>query len=326
MKIFLTYDYELFFGESTGTVEECMLKRTDELFSISREYDIHYTFFVDVGYLIQAEKYSELSNELQSVKNQVKAMIEYGHDVQLHIHPHWEKSTFANGKWNIVTEGAYKLSDFPSHERSRIIHSYKAYLDELIGRETKVFRAGGWCIQPFSDLMDDFKSVGIIADSTVVPGDFRFTEAYDVNFTSTPNKSKYHFEDDVCTEVENGSFIEYPITSMRYSPLFFWKLYAWGRINPEDHKMLGDGLFLSQGGRKKKSLTSFTYNHVSTDGFFASKLNAGLERAMNAGYNEMVTIGHPKSNTRFSLSKLKQFIEAQHTKHSFMTFHEELCK
>lgn len=325
MKIFLTYDYELFFGDNTGTVEECMLKRTEELFAISKNRNVYYTFFVDVGYLIQAEKYTELVQELNAVKAQVKEMIALGHDVQLHIHPHWEKSTYANGKWDIVTKDAYKLSDFSDEERREIIIRYKNYLDDLIGRRTKVFRAGGWCIQPFTDLAETFEEVGIIADTSVVPGDWRVTDEYYVDFTATPNQSKYRFEDDVCTEVFDGSFIEYPIASLRYSPLFFWRLYGWGRLKPADHKMLGDGNFLSQGGRKKRSLINHTYNHISTDGYFASKLDAGLQKAINSNFNEMVIIGHPKSSTRYSLKKLEQFIAKQENKHEFISFHQELC-
>ena len=69
MNIFLTFDYELFFGKHVGTVSKCMLEPTEELFNLAKGLDVSYTFFVYVGYLIQAEKYPELSNEVHMVKN-----------------------------------------------------------------------------------------------------------------------------------------------------------------------------------------------------------------------------------------------------------------
>ena len=322
MKIFLTYDYELFFGEQSGTVRKCMLEPTEDLFSIAKGKDVFLTFFVDVGYLISAEKYPMLADELKLVKNQIQRMVTLGHEVQLHIHPHWENAVYENGKWQMNADNGYKLVDFNSEIRSSIIKKYKTYLDTIIGKKTRAFRAGGWCIQPFNELKTDFKANGIQIDSSVIPGDFMQTDNYAIDFRNAPLKSKYH----VCVEDENGSFTEYPISSLRYSPLFFWKLYVLGRLIPRQHKMIGDGEFVSQGGRKKRVLTTYTHNHVSSDGYFAQKLDAGLKKAMNLGHKEMVVIGHPKGNTSYSLKKLKNFVDQNHKKHLFTTFDRELCK
>jgi len=324
MKIFLTFDYELFFGDQSGSVEKCMIEPTNELFGLARERKIFYTFFVDVGYLIAAEKYDELKTELDQVKDQVRLMVTRGHDVQLHIHPHWEKAKYEAGKWEMNTKGAYKLSDFQERDFTRIIKDYKTYLEELIGREIDAFRAGGWCIQPFHLFEKVFKEVGLRIDSSVISGGYMMTDDYFIDFTNAPKKSKYNFENDVCEEVENGSFTEYPISSLRYSPMFFWQLYILGRLFPKQHKMVGDGLFLSQGGRKKRVLTMYTDYHVSTDGYYAKKLNVALDKAINLKHQEMVIIGHPKGNTVYGLRKLKSFIERNHEQHEFTSFNQVL--
>lgn len=316
----MTFDYELFFGERTGTVAECMLKRTEELFEIADKHQVRFTFFVDIGYIVRAKSYPELNEERAQVEAQVREMIQRGHDVQLHIHPHWKGSTYGNGKWNLNTVNGYKLADFTQEESDEILRSYKAELDALTGQKSFVYRAGGWCIQPFERLKKVFTELGITHDSTVVSGDFLETSSYAVDFREAPQKDMYRFEEDVCVEQENGSFTELPITSLRYSPLFFWRLYILGRLFPSRHKMLGDGIHLSQGGRKKRSLTSFTTGHVSCDGYFATKLNAGLEKAINLNWEYVVSIGHPKSSTRFSLEKLDQFIDKEKGKHAFCTF------
>ena len=149
MKIYLTFDYELFFGDNSGTAQKCMLEPTNTLFELAATKNVHYTFFVDIGYLIQADKYIELATEAASVKAQILRMIELNHSVQLHIHPHWEVATWKDGKWNMNVNGNYKLSDFSAEERTSIIIRYSKYLEELIGKKVNTFRAGGWCIQPF---------------------------------------------------------------------------------------------------------------------------------------------------------------------------------
>jgi hypothetical protein len=162
--------------------------------------------------------------------------------------------------------------------------------------------------------------LGILYDSSVIEGGFLQTSNYNVDFTSAPKKSKYNFSDDVCLEDKNGIFIEYPITSYRYNPSFYWMLYGLGKLFPKQHKMIGDGTFLSQGGRKWHVLFNYSNHHVSTDGYFAKKLNAGLSKSINMDNEEMVVIGHPKGNTQYSMKRLKMFIDKNHENHAFTSF------
>ena len=294
-----------------------MLQPTRDLMNLAEKMNVPYTFFVDVGYLIQAEKYPELQTELTQVKAQIKEMIQKGHSVQLHVHPHWEKATWKDGNWTMNVEGHYKLVDFSAEERVRIVTTYKAYLEALTKKSVHAFRAGGWCIQPFSELREALLKAQISIDSSVIIDGYLQTENYNLDFRTAPRKSKYRFENDVCEEVENGSFTEFPIASYRYRPSFYWMLYGLGRIFPTQHKMIGDGLFLSQGSRKKHVLFNASYHHVSTDGYFSKKLNAALEKVINQENEELTIIGHPKGNTQYSLMKLRDFININHQKHQF---------
>lgn len=326
MNIFLTLDYELFFGTVPGSVRKCMIEPTNELRRISKEYNVKMVFFVDVGFLVRSEMYADaeptVRSELNLVKQQINDLVQEGHDIQLHIHPHWEKSFFKQGKWEINTTGAYKLDDFSDEEIERIIISYKNYLDQLIGYSTTCFRAGGWCIQPFNRLEKVFRELGLKFDSSVFPGGKFLSPHYNFDFTMAPHKSKYKFNSDVCIEEKNGYFTEYTISSWKYSPLFYWRLYILGRLDPVNHKMLGDGIFLSQPGRKRSVLTNFTWNHVSVDGYYASKLHKCYSEFRNRGLEEMVIIGHPKSLTRYSIRQLEQFVAKVYKESEFTTFKE----
>lgn len=330
MQVYLTFDYELFFGSTPGTVEKCMLEPTRFLLDLCRKYRIGMTFFVDVGYLLKLEEYAsdcpELANDLAEIKDQIAEMRTCGCAVQLHIHPHWEKSTYTNGKWEIITDGCYKLDDFPQDEVAEIVKRYHAYLLNLTGQPVHTYRAGGWCIQPFEKVREVFKELGICADSSVFPGGQFQSPHYDFDFTSVPRFSDaYRFETNVCEAVTNGSFTEFPIASWKYSPLFYWQLYVRGRLNPGQHKMIGDGSFLAQPGRKRSVLTHFTWNHVSCDGFYARML--GTQAAFYASKNtqHFTVIGHPKGLTRYAMEQLDRFIRENQNKYTFSTFSESTC-
>lgn len=325
MDIVLTFDYELFFGSETGTVEKCMIEPTERLLRLFGN-EIKVVFFVDIGYLVRAGQFIDqnpaLKKSINLVRGQIKRMVEMGHDVQLHVHPHWERSHFLNGNWIIQTLGAYRLDDFSDEEISRIVREYKAALDEITGYKTTVFRAGGWCIQPFERLSKLFLDLGITIDSSVIPGFKYETDHYKIDFSTIVRQNPYRFSDQIEKVDPKGSFIEYPISSFSYSPFFFWKLYIAGRLYPMRHKMIGDGNYVSQPGRKLRSLTSTVVHHVSCDGYFSAQLESALRQMEIQSQKTMVIIGHPKGMTEYSFEKLSEFIQSASEKHTFVTFKE----
>lgn len=313
MNIYLTFDYELFFGEKTGTIEKCILEPTDDLLNLCERYGIGMTFFVDVGFLIKLKEYSEkyelLSVQFQRIRFQFDRMKALGCSIQLHIHPHWENAIFDGFSWILKTDNCYKLADFSFEQADQIITNYHSFLSQLVDGPVHAFRAGGWCIQPFEHIRLALKKVGIKKDSSVFSGAKFESSDYFFDFTTAPQKGSYRFESDVCVEEQTGSFLEIPISSMRYQPFFYWMLYVNGRLFPSQHKMIGDGEFIPQPGRKFSHLTRSNWNHVSSDGYYAKKLKSARKILLQKGIHEMVVIGHPKGNTRYSLRKLEQFIQ-----------------
>lgn len=313
MQVILTFDYELFFGTDTGSVQKCMIEPTDRLLEIAAKHRIPMVFFVDVGFLIKLNEYQaqypNLQQDLEQIKAQIRRMQELHCEVQLHIHPHWEKSVYDGTKWIIVTDGSYKLSDFPDVEAEAIVRTYHRFLSALTTQKITTYRAGGWCIQPFNQVEHVFRELEITMDSTVFPGGKFESEHYHFDFTNVaPFTSPYRFQSDVTKPDPAGYFLEIPIASWEFSPLFYWKLYALGRLNPVDHKMIGDGSFLAQPGRKKSVLLNKTWNHVSSDGYYASQLEKQLTYYRSKHVSTFVVIGHPKGMTRFSLKALEKFV------------------
>ena len=323
MNIFLTYDYEIFFGDPTGSVEKCMIEPTNLLRGIASRTGAKMVFFVDVGHLKKLAEYSDKHPSAKKdyflIINQIKDLVNDGHDCQLHIHPHWEDCKYKDDKWIMKTH-RYKLSDFSDDEITRIIPEYKSILYKITGKPVTSYRAGGWCLQPFSRVKDALERSGIKLDSTVFPGG-KFTEGnYYYDFTSTPDKGKWKFSNDLCQEDEFGKFIEYPISSLKYSPLFFWRLFTFGRLNPKKHKPIGNGYPMSSPGMRKKMLTKGMLSAASVDGYFVTKMNKIIQNNRKKEFADTVFIGHPKACTFYSLTKLEAFINEHKNKVQFLTF------
>ncbi len=323
MKLFLTYDYELFFGTPTGTVEKCILEPTNLLREMAQRTGIKMVFFIDTGYLKQLDllkdRFPQVRYEYDLVKAQIQNLVAEGHDCQLHIHPHWEDCTHNGREWVMVTD-RYKLVDFSDEEIDRIVVEYAAILNRWTNRPIHAYRAGGWCLQPFDRIQKSFQKIGIRLDSTVFPNG-KFTAGnYYYDFTSAPNLSKWKFSSDLCQEDANGDFWEYPISNYTYSSLFFWRLFALGRLQPKLHKSIGDGYPMDSPGLRKTMLTKGMNLSASVDGYFVTKLNAVLRQNRKKKFEEMVILGHPKACTRFALKKLERFILQHKNKHEFLTF------
>ncbi len=323
MNIYLTFDYELYFG-TTGTADRCILHPTKILMEMSEKHNVKLVQFVDAGYLIKLDEYRSifplLEIDYQLIILQLNNLWKAGHDIQLHIHPHWEDCSYSEAGWK-MNVSRYTLNDWNDQQIEDIVYRYKKKLEEITGpNQIFAFRAGGWCIQPFNRIKSALYTNGIRLDTSVFPNGQYSSNEYDYDFRNAPCKSKWKFNDDPLIEESNGVFTELPISSIYNSPLFYWKLFLLGRLNPHFHKSLGDGKPIATPGQRKKLLTTFTYNTVSVDGYNAALLNKAFRQQISAKKEEMVIIGHPKALSRFGLLALEKFIIKHNRAETFTTF------
>lgn len=323
MKILITLDYELYFGQS-GTAEKCMLLPSERLSAISKKYNAPFTYFVDAGYFWRLEKskidYPELKNDYDKGVAQLKKLVAEGNQVALHIHPHWEDSFFKPKTGWQMDVSRYKLDDFTESEIDSIFNRYKNCLENIIQQKIDTYRAGGWCLQPFAKVKQAFLKYGIVKDSTCYYGGYNKDKHYYYDFRNIPKKEVYNFNDDLSVETKTGPFQEYPICSETLNPIFFWCLFILGRLFPKKHKGMGDGSPVAVKGFRKKVLSKSSLHCVSIDGYFASRLKKVLKKRFKSNKKFMLVIGHPKASTQFSLKTLEKFVADNHNKHQFVTF------
>jgi len=312
MRVIITFDYELFFGKKSGTLENCILKPTQQLINLGKKYNVNFVFFVDSGYIIKLKEFKKKFNNLEkdyyNLIKQIEMLNSLGHDIQLHIHPHWEDSYYDGNKW-IFNTSRYRLHSFSEKEIDEIVFNYKKVLTDIVGDNIFAFRAGGWSIQPFIKIKNALKKNNIWLDSTVFYGGYNKSDTHFINFKRAPFKDCWKFEDDILEENNNGFFTEIPITSWYYSPLFFWKFAYTKKFNSNEHKIYGDGVPV--GASKKdilKMLMKGAYAPVSTDGYKSILLQKAFNYYKNKNFKYFVTIGHPKALSEFSLRKLDEFV------------------
>eukprot|EP01036_Dinobryon_divergens_P042660 gene42660-56709_t len=158
MRTFLTLDYEVFFGRNTGTVARSIVEPTEALLSVADRHGVKLVFFVDVGFILRlrAEKHKSiaLQSEHDTLCRQIESLSRTGHEVQLHIHSHWEDSFWDGDAWNIDLQ-RYALQAFEPSAIAEMVPRYVAALRDLAGPEHAfAYRAGGWLIQPFEPMRE----------------------------------------------------------------------------------------------------------------------------------------------------------------------------
>ena len=324
--ILLTFDYELFFGSNSGTQKKCIIEPSNKIINLLKKYQIKATFFVDSGYLLKLQAYKDIypqiESDYQTVISQIEILHKEGHEIQLHIHPHWEDSHYNGKKW-IIDTTRYRLHDFSKKEVDNIVYRYKKVLTDIVGDNIFVYRAGGWSIQPFLHIKDALKKHNIWMDSTLFENGRNSSTTHYFNFKNIPNKTAWSFEDDPTKEDSKGFFKEIPISAYRLSPIFFWKLVYFKKFGGRKHKNFGDGS--ATGGSeldKLRMLTQYTNSVVSMDGYKISFLEKAYRNFLEKeDSNNFVVIAHPKSMSEYSLEKLEIFIK-KHIHKNFITYKE----
>jgi hypothetical protein len=313
-RMHFTFDYELFFGARTGTVERCMLEPTATLMELAGRHNVPFIFFVDAGMLAsmrrQVKAFPELDRVLTSISRQIERLAQAGHSVQLHIHPHWQDSFYDGNQWKMET-ARYRLAQFSDAEVHEIVREYKNEVAQITGHPVFAFRAGGLCIQPFSKIARALRANQIHIDSSVYRGGRMHSPSHQFDFTYAPPKTVWNFEEDPCQEATNGYFTEYPITPHYYSQFFFARMAMHRMLRTKRLERIGDGSgMVGDSARIASMLLRGSEDMASLDGYRVTELAAAI-RHFHAQEKDghFVAIGHPKALSRKSFVTIADLAE-----------------
>ena len=328
MNIFITLDYELFLGNETGSVQNCLIRPMHELCNVTNKYNVPLTVFVDAAFLLRLYESRTLCPDLQRDWNEIthnlQEMSRQGHDIQLHFHPQWLFSTYniKDNKWNMDLSH-YKMSDI--HDRGLLEDSFsksKQLLETIIGERTLSFRAGGYCLEGI-DYSSLFTNNSILIDSSVAREQYCDSNTHNYDYRHIPEKMVYGFSSDVHVEDDKKTFLELSISSIKWSMLkylfYFRKIFKsyHPHIVYKDGKPIRDmgsaNMFMKILNRLKG-----TTMLCSIDGPLSLFLEDYYNNALKKQKEDLVLIGHPKNASDCSIKALGKFI-ANHSNDMFLT-------
>lgn len=308
--ILITLDYELFLGAKSGDYTHCILENTQKLIRLFERQAIRNAiFFVDCAYMAKLKSNSKVAAcaiAYQQICDQLRELLNSGHYIFPHIHPHWLDAKWGeqSQNWELNNLSRYRLQSLDDDTLEDIIDQSVEFLRTEIGVQGDLgYRAGGWCIQPFDSLAKSFKKNHIKYDFSVVPGRYNSAEDQYYDFRNAPKKDFYRFSTEPATEDPTGDFVEVPISSLAFSKAtkrndLVRRLYFKLIDNPYSRGM---GARFSSGG---------TTNHesmmVSIEDFFFP-LQPELKKMLKQE-TTLQFIGHPKLFTSTNLRNFERFI------------------
>lgn len=316
LKIYLTFDYELFFRRS-GTPEACLLRPVERLLDLMNSSGMKATFFVDVLYLERIRECGTMAADVLRIEKQLRAAVGAGHRLGLHLHPHWLDAILRDHDWLFPSLVHYRLASLPRDEVTSLFVRGSALLNEICnsvhsGPRVDSFRAGGWCIEPFDHLSSGFRQAGIAVDSSVGFGVLSHSGPYCFDFRQAPRREIYRFQTSPLITDDRGEFIELPITTIRRS---LWEkiLSVASRwLRAAYHAPYGDGIGIPQSGHGLISLwfkLTRPYAFFSLDDQVPARISRVLQRARA---RRVVIVSHPKLLSQSALDCLRILSKLPH--------------
>jgi len=337
INIYITFDYELFLGPKTGSVENCLLIPTDKLIYIAKKHNVHFVFFVDVLYIAKMREYIDIVPSLKSdynkVMTQLKKLKKEGHDLQLHLHPQWYYSSYdvKSESWNMDFEH-YKLSDCSYKDIEIMINEGSKIIQSLTDVNPIAFRAGGFSFPIDVSIINLFSKYNIFKDSSALMFEEKKTCFQTYDYSRISEFNSYKFKENILEENANGVFIEYPISCIRIFGLyksiierllrFFHKknLFISG-----DGKGIGYVMNMHNSENKNINIRNLMQKKIirasfdANNGYWVNKIKNTIRKNKQS---LMVIYGHPKNMTNYSYKKLDSFLDNLTEKDCISIFNE----
>jgi len=311
--ILFTFDYELFLGKRSGTIDKCVIEPTQKILDLFSLNGFSWAiFFVDTTWLLRMREValvnSNVKKDYEKVEKQLNYILKSGHYIFPHLHPHWVNAIYLPNinQWQLTDYAKYRFHKLDKGERELLFDSSIQILKDILGSEYKPigYRAGGWSIQPFEDFEPLFRKHGILYDFSVLPGNKCISTGQHYDFSDVNFTSPYRFSKDVIVSGK-GDFVEFPISTIEMSSIgsvvnkVLLKYLAWtGDLSRGN----GNGIVtetLEQSGNKKEMVSIELLNSV--------KLPMYLKFLENNSY--MQFISHPKMLTPHNISVFERFVK-----------------
>ena len=223
-QIIFTFDYELFLGANSGTVNDCLIEPTNRILKILNSNNTTAVFFIDSSYLVRLEEISKTNKnaaeDFKNIQQQICNIVDSGHYAYLHVHPHWNSAIYSetSNTWSLNDKSQFGFQCMNKIERENIFDKSYELLKSIIEKsklKTPIlgFRAGGLYIQPFVFFSNLFEKKKIKYDFSVLQGFSSNMSKFNFDFTPCKSYKYYKFSYDVMIPDNEGEFIEFSLST-----------------------------------------------------------------------------------------------------------------
>ncbi len=324
LKLLLTFDYELPLGGVTKSYDHSLFSPVNELLDVLKKCRADAVFFVDILSYVAFSSWDPQKYCLP-FEDQVRKILDSGHDVQLHLHPHWLDSDFKNGKF--IPSNSYKLGDFHNGTTYNIDSIVEMGINELtrLCRRSKsdyscvAYRAGGYNFMPYAaEILTSLYNHGIRIDSTVSRGYLYSSDVSVVDYRNVPDLPHWflNMAGDFSKVANDGEgLLEIPIAS---KPKGFFEIPTAFKLGKYAHRAVenrgsvihtSENVSLPDRFRKLFSSRMLTVdNHTYSHDYLMKILDYNVKRFIDHDTVMMSLIGHPKSMDTYHYELLSGFI------------------
>jgi len=326
-------------GVLKTSYESALFDPTRKVMELADKLGVKVTLFTDI---LCASRFKEwdFTNFYTPYKNQIVTALKNGHDVQLHIHPHWLTTTYDNGKYFPSTD--FGLSDFVENEPFKGVGGIIQQSVEELSRlcisanplyKCIAYRAGGFNIAPATkQIMTALYANGIRYDSSMARGYYFKSGISEVDFRKLPDKPNWVIDPDNYHAAASDSkgILEIPIATIHKTPFeipTMFKLAKYAKREPLNHgTMIHEGNH-SDIAAKIKMLLSVRFlsfdNYTVTLDYLLRIVRYNIRRYKSSETIMMSILSHPKSMGSYSFELMEGFIKEIHMRYpdaEFLTF------
>jgi hypothetical protein len=339
LRLFLTFDHELPLGSLKTSYKKALFDPTERLLESAARKAVPVTLFSDI---LSGIRYREWDRTgfYEPYTEQLQKAISLGHDVQLHLHPHWLTSKYKNGV--VIPSKDYSLADFESGKEisiGEIIKMGVSSLEEICHQANPTynvlsFRAGGYNIEPANkEIFSQLALNGIRFDSSIVLKYYFVSSLSLVDFRKIPAMPNWRIgsEGDFRQTSKSG-ILEIPVAAIPKTPFEIptrFKLKHFARRAPENHgTMIHEG---KPGSRLQQMRMLFSSrmltfdNHTLSAEYLIRILDYNVLKFSGFESVNLSTCSHPKTMGDYSFELLERFIDLARAKYpgiEFTTFEQ----
>ncbi len=165
--ILIEDDWEVL-GNGLGNVAQLQYLPSLYFMKLARRLGIDLTFMVEVAQQLEFNKILDTDYNLRVQKNlwddNIRLMIEYGFDVQLHLHPQWFRAENKDGYF--LLRDNWNIGRYDHATQHSLISDSVSYLENLIrpikpDYKVVAYKGGSWGLQPSGTLLEELDKAGV---------------------------------------------------------------------------------------------------------------------------------------------------------------------